>query len=72
MFERLLKLNPRSKHSIVARPERNGKAYWLGHLLPDAITFDLLRTDEYQALLANPASLASRIPAKYTGLGHHR
>ena len=68
MFERILKIDRNSKHSLmILGPRGTGKTYWLKHLLPDAIYFDLLSVGDYQAFLANPSLLDERIPSHHKG-----
>lgn len=52
---------------LLVRAAGTGKSAWLHHHLPGARTFDLLRTDDYQRLLAAPQRLRDEIPDDYQG-----
>lgn len=68
MFNRLLKLPLENKHSIfLFGPRGTGKTSWLKTNLPDALYFDLLNSETYQLLVANPARLEKLIPPSYDG-----
>ncbi|MCA3007087.1 MAG: ATP-binding protein [Phycisphaerales bacterium] len=65
MYARLQQLPDRS--FFLFGPRGTGKSAWLHHHLPGARTFDLLRTDDYQRLLAAPQRLRDEIPDDYHG-----
>lgn len=68
MFERLIHLNPESKHSIfLFGPRGTGKTSWLRTHFSEAIYFDLLNDEVYNRLLTRPNRLAELIPTNYSG-----
>jgi predicted AAA+ superfamily ATPase len=48
-------------------PRGTGKTAWLGRTLANAISFDLLDEGLYAELLARPALVGERVPAKHSG-----
>src|SRR5574341_975189 len=65
MFTRLLQL---PHHSFfLFGPRGTGKTTWLRHLLPDALWFDLLRTETFLALTRQPESFRQQVEARPKG-----
>ena len=63
MFRRLLQLKQNEANSVLLfGPRGSGKTTWLKQHLPNALFINLLRTDVYNDLLANPSSIEGRIP----------
>lgn len=48
-------------------PRGTGKTYWVKNHLPNAIYVDLLNSEIYAQLLANPHRLADFVPKNYQG-----
>lgn len=68
MYNRILKIDLNSKHSIFLRgPRGTGKTWWIKEHLKDALYLDLLEFPLYNSLSANPNRLENLIPANYTG-----
>jgi predicted AAA+ superfamily ATPase len=68
MFSRELRLPLESRKSFfLFGPRGTGKTTWLREKLPDALFVNLLRSDFYLPLTANPAHLRSLIPKDYRG-----
>ena len=65
MFTRLLPLPPRS--FFLFGPRGTGKTTWLRSMLPEALWFDLLRTQTFLALTRQPESFRQQILAKPKG-----
>lgn len=64
MYTRLL--NPAPNHSyFLFGPRGTGKTTWIRSRYPKAIYIDLLRTEIYTQLLANPEALESYIPSDF-------
>ncbi|HCM37341.1 TPA: ATPase [Patescibacteria group bacterium] len=64
MYTRLL--NPVPDHSyFLFGPRGTGKTTWIRSHYPESIYIDLLRTDIYTQLLANPETLESYIPQDF-------
>jgi len=62
MFTRLFNL---PNHSfLLFGPRGTGKTTWLRHVLPDALWFDLLRTQTFLALTRQPESFRQQIEAR--------
>lgn len=53
------------KSFFLLGPRGTGKTYWIKQNLPDAIYIDLLDTEIYARLLANPHQLTDFIPKNY-------
>jgi len=53
------------KSFFLLGPRGTGKTYWIKHNLPNAVYIDLLDTEIYTLLLANPHRLIDFIPANY-------
>lgn len=67
MYERLIQINPDSKHSVFIFGARGtGKTSWLKKSFPDAIYIDLLDDDTYTELLGKPSRLEAKIPSHHT------
>lgn len=65
MFERLFHL---LNHSFFRFGSRGtGKTTWLRHVLPDALCFDLLRTQTFLALTRQPDSFRQQVEARPKG-----
>ena len=65
MFTRLLDL---PNHSFfLFGPRGTGKTTWLRHVLPDALWFDLLRTQTFLALARQPESFRQQVEAQPKG-----
>ncbi len=68
MFNRQLQIPLQSRKSFfLFGPRGTGKTTWLRQRLPDALFVNLLRSDFYLPLSANPAHLRALIPQGYTG-----
>lgn len=64
MYTRLL--NPAPDHSyFLFGPRGTGKTTWIRSQYPESIYIDLLQTDIYTKLLANPETLESYIPQDF-------
>ena len=61
MFARLLRLDP-SSSAFLFGPRGTGKSYWLRHVHGDAVWIDLLESDTYNQLLADPSRLRRLVP----------
>lgn len=56
------------KHSFfLFGPPGTGKTTWLRHVLPDALWFDLLRTQTFLALTRRPESFRHQVEAGAKG-----
>ncbi len=65
MFTRLFSL---PNHSfLLFGPRGTGKTTWLRYVLPDALWFDLLRTQTFLALTRQPESFRQQVEAKPKG-----
>jgi len=64
MYNRLLAL-PKNKSVMLFGPRGTGKTTWVKSMLPDSIYIDLLKTNIYRRLLADPERLAEYIPDGY-------
>lgn len=65
MFARMLQL---PNHSFfLFGPRGTGKTTWLRHVLPDALWFDLLRTQTFLALTRQPESFRQQVEARPKG-----
>lgn len=63
MFERLIKKPLESRKSFfLFGPRGTGKTTWLKHHLPDALFINLLQSEYYNRLSANPGHLRELIP----------
>ena len=63
MFERLIKRPLESRKSFfLYGPRGTGKTTWLKHHLPDALFINLLQSEYYNRLTANPGHLRELIP----------
>ena len=68
MFERLIKKPLESRKSFfLFGPRGTGKTTWLKHRLPDALFVNLLQSEYYNRLSANPGHLRQLIPPDHTG-----
>jgi len=65
VYARLQKCPTRS--FFLFGPRGTGKTAWLKAHLPDAIVFDLLRSEDFQRLSAAPQRLAEAIPREFRG-----
>jgi predicted AAA+ superfamily ATPase len=65
MFTRLFHLPDHS--FFLFGPRGTGKTTWLRHVLPDALWFDLLRTQTFLALTRQPESFRQQIEARPKG-----
>ncbi|MDT8391305.1 MAG: DUF4143 domain-containing protein [Lentisphaeria bacterium] len=61
MFQRLLALDTGAS-SFLFGPRGTGKSYWLHHIHADALCIDLLESDTYTQLLADPSRLRNLVP----------
>ena len=66
MYTRLLNLPTDSKSVFLFGPRATGKSSWLKLNFPQCLTFNLLHSEIYNRLLANPAEIESLIPKNYT------
>ena len=63
MYNRLLEINPDSKHSVfLFGPRGTGKTSWLRNHFKNAIYYDLLDDSTYTRLLAFPTRIAEDVP----------
>ena len=68
VFERLIKKPLESRKSFfLFGPRGTGKTTWLKHRLPDALFINLLQSEYYNRLSANPGHLRQLIPPDHTG-----
>ncbi len=68
MFTRLLKKPLQSRKSFfLFGPRGTGKTTWLKEQLPDALFINLLQSEFYNRLSANPGLLRTLIPEAYQG-----
>ena len=68
MFERLIKKPLESRKSFfLFGPRGTGKTTWLKQQFPDAVFVNLLQSEYYNRLSANPGHLRQLIPAAYAG-----
>ena len=68
VFERLIKKPLESRKSFfLFGPRGTGKTTWLRHRLPDALFVNLLQSEYYNRLSANPGHLRQLIPPDHTG-----
>ncbi len=68
MFERLIKKPLESRKSFfLFGPRGTGKTTWLKRHLPQALFVNLLQSEFYNSLSANPGSLRELIPPGHTG-----
>lgn len=68
MFTRELRIPLASRKSFfLFGPRGTGKTTWLKQQLPDALFVNLLQSDFYLPLAANPAHLRTLIPQGYSG-----
>ena len=65
MFTRVLRLPDHS--FFLFGPRGTGKTTWLKNLLPDAVWFDLLRTQTLLSLMRRPEAFRQQIEARNTG-----
>jgi predicted AAA+ superfamily ATPase len=68
MFKRDLHLPLRSRKSFfLFGPRGTGKTTWLRQQLPDALFINLLQSEFYNRLTANPGAIRTLIPPDYKG-----
>ncbi len=68
MFERLIKDPLESRKSFfLFGPRGTGKTTWLKHRLPEALFVNLLQSEYYNRLSANPGHLRQLIPPDHAG-----
>ncbi len=68
VFERLIKKPLESRKSFfLFGPRGTGKTTWLKHRLPEALFVNLLQSEYYNRLSANPGHLRQLIPLDHTG-----
>lgn len=68
MFERLIKRPLESRKSFfLFGPRGTGKTTWLKYRLPDALFVNLLQSEYYNRLSANPGQLRQLIPPDHAG-----
>ncbi|MBN2320529.1 MAG: ATP-binding protein [Acidobacteria bacterium] len=66
MFKRLLNIPLKTKKSFfLFGPRGVGKTTWLKQNLPDALFFNLLKSESYNMLAANPGKIRRMIPPDY-------
>lgn len=66
MYPRLLK-PVQDKSFFLFGPRATGKTTWVKTLFPDALYVDLLESELFNSLLANPGRLENLIPKEYGG-----
>ncbi|MBS0358819.1 MAG: ATP-binding protein [Proteobacteria bacterium] len=63
IYNRLISIDPNAKESaFLFGPRGTGKTLWLKTHLQDILYFDLLKTETYNDLIANPSLIEKRIP----------
>ncbi len=68
MYDRLLKIPPHSKKSFfLFGPRGTGKTTWIQKEFPNALYFDLLESETFIELQANPQRLEKLIPPGHDG-----
>jgi len=68
VFERLIRKPLESRKSFfLFGPRGTGKTTWLKHRLPEALFVNLLQSEYYNRLSANPGHLRQLIPPDHTG-----
>ena len=68
MFERAIgKPLESPKSFFLFGPRGTGKTTWLKHRLPEALFVDLLQSEFYNRLTANPGVLRQLVPPGHTG-----
>lgn len=68
MFKRLLNIPLKNRKSFfLFGPRGTGKTTWLKHNLPDALFINLLESEQYNRLSANPGHIRQMIQPKYDG-----
>lgn len=68
MFKRLLNIPLKTRKSFfLFGPRGVGKTTWLKQNLPDALFLNLLKSDAYNRLAANPGFIRQMIPPNYNG-----
>ncbi|MBN2689947.1 MAG: ATP-binding protein [Gammaproteobacteria bacterium] len=68
MYNRLINIDHNMTDSIMLfGPRGTGKTYWLKQQFPNNLFFDLLHSETYLELSANPSLLENRIPNAYDG-----
>lgn len=68
MYARILKSPLQQAHSFfLFGPRGTGKTSWLKTSVPEALYFDLLNSEDFLELSANPTRLEQRIPARFQG-----
>ncbi|MEM1244578.1 MAG: ATP-binding protein [Pseudomonadota bacterium] len=66
MYQRLLNLPLEPKHSaLLFGPRGTGKTFWITQNLANALHFNLLKSETYTTLAANPTRIERRIPAGF-------
>lgn len=67
MYQRLFQLDQAEQSVFIFGPRGTGKTSWLKKTYPDALYFDLLKSQTYTEFLGRPELLESRIPTDYQG-----
>jgi len=68
MFKRLIELPLKARKSFFLFGARGtGKTTWIQNKLPKALFFNLLKSEHYTRLSANPGLIRKMIPPNYTG-----
>ena len=63
MYARLIKIDPNSKNSFfLFGPRGTGKTLWIKNYFPKGLYIDLLKSSNYNELLADPSRLETYIP----------
>lgn len=65
MYPRIIKIPHQKKSCFLFGPRGTGKTWWLRNSFPNAIYLDLLESDLYVDLLANPQKLETYIPPSF-------
>lgn len=66
IYNRLINIDPNmEKSAFLFGPRGTGKTTWIKTHLKDILYFDLLNTELYSDLLANPSRLEKRIPSGF-------
>ena len=66
MFKRQISMPLASRKSFfLFGPRGTGKTTWLRHHLPDALFFNLLQSESYNRLSANPGLIRDMVPPNY-------
>ena len=66
MFKRIINIPLKTQRAFSFRPRGTGKPTWLRQHLPQALFINLLRSEHYNRLSANPGLIRQMIPPDYS------